>query len=273
MKEIQSLFQLDNRKIIVAGGGGQIGFPICHALAEAGASVIIADLDVAMVEEKLKTVKNSAVREKMHVLELDVSGQAAVKEFYGAYKKKFGGLYGLINCFHYKGNSRKLDTNSSFFSDFENYPFEAWEKVHSVNLDGTFLMSQAAVLLMRENGGGVILNFSSTYGIASPNPSIYGTSGINSPCSYASSKAAILNFTRYLATHLSDYKIRANTLSPGGVENNQSQEFMENYKRLTPMKRMATPEDYIGPAVFLMSDASGYMTGANLVVDGGWTAW
>jgi NAD(P)-dependent dehydrogenase (short-subunit alcohol dehydrogenase family) len=134
-------------------------------------------------------------------------------------------------------------------------------------------MSQKAIPYFKENEQGVIVNVSSTYGNVSPNKSIYGNSGINSPVAYATSKAAIINLTRYLATHLADQHIRANVLSPGGVFNNQSEEFLRNYTELTPLKRMASAEDYQGAILYMMSDASKYMTGANLVVDGGWTAW
>ncbi len=134
-------------------------------------------------------------------------------------------------------------------------------------------MSQGAIPFFRKNKGGVIVNISSTYGNVSANKSIYGDSGINSPVAYGTSKAALINFTRYLATHLADQNIRANCLSPGGVFNNQSEEFISNYTRLTPLGRMAEAEDYQGAILFLMSDASRYMTGANLIVDGGWTAW
>ena len=114
---------------------------------------------------------------------------------------------------------------------------------------------------------------SSTYGIVSPNKNIYGDSGINSPVAYATSKSAIIQLSKYLATHLAEKNIRVNTLSPGGVFNNQSSEFIKNYEKLTPLGRMATVRDYDGPIVFLLSDSSSYMTGSNLVVDGGWTAW
>lgn len=134
-------------------------------------------------------------------------------------------------------------------------------------------MSQAAIPYFKKQKNGVIVNISSTYGNVSPNKSIYGNSGINAPVAYSSSKAAIINLTRYIATHMAEHGIRANVLSPGGVYNNQTEEFLKNYKALTPLSRMATAEEYQGAILFLMSDASSYMTGANLVVDGGWTAW
>ena len=118
-----------------------------------------------------------------------------------------------------------------------------------------------------------IVNVSSTYGIVSANKSIYGDSGINSPVAYATSKAALINLTRYMATHLVDDGIRVNCLSPGGVFNNQEEDFLKNYCEKTPLKRMANAQDYQGAILYLISNASAYMTGANLVVDGGWTAW
>jgi NAD(P)-dependent dehydrogenase (short-subunit alcohol dehydrogenase family) len=144
--------------------------------------------------------------------------------------------------------------------------------VHDVNLKGSFLMAQAAIPLMKKAGGGVIVNISSTYGNVSANKSIYGNSGINSPVAYATSKAALINLSRYIATHFAEAGIRCNTLSPGGVFNNQSEDFLKNYTALTPLGRMAAAEDYQAAIVFLMSPGSSYMTGANLIVDGGWTA-
>jgi NAD(P)-dependent dehydrogenase (short-subunit alcohol dehydrogenase family) len=179
----------------------------------------------------------------------------------------------LINCFHFKGNSRKLDTTSNFFAGFEDYPEEAWDQVHNINLKGTFLMSQAAIPYFKKTKKGVIINISSTYGNVSPNKSIYGDSGINAPVAYSSSKAAIINLTRYIATHVAEFGIRANVLSLGGVYNNQSEDFLKNYKALTPLNRMATAEEYQGAILFLLGDASSYMTGSNVVIDGGWTSW
>ena len=272
MRKHHKLFDLTGRTIVVAGGAGQIGFAFCSILADAGASVILADIDTEMAEEKRRNL-STALAEKITIAPLDVSTQSSVAAFYSQLYSTDESLYGLINCFHFKGNTRKLDTTSNFFADFENYPEQAWDMVHDVNLKGAFLMSQAAIPFFRKNKSGVIVNISSTYGNVSANKSIYGDSGINSPVAYGTSKAALINFTRYLATHLANQNIRANCLSPGGVFNNQSEEFISNYTRLTPLGRMAEAEDYQGAILFLMSDASKYMTGANLIVDGGWTAW
>lgn len=273
MKLVEKLFNLDGRLIIVGGGAGQIGFSFCQILADAGATVAIADIDKEMGLDKINQLEDKSIKNKIHFYQVDVSQKQEVLSFYEAVRKNSGKIYGLINCFHFKGNTRKLDTNSNFFAGFEDYPEEAWDLVHDVNLKGSFLMSQAAVPYFKENGMGVIVNISSTYGNVSANKNIYGDSGINSPVAYGTSKAALINFTRYLATHLADQNIRTNCLSPGGVFNNQSEEFLTNYTKLTPLGRMASADDYQGAILFLMSDASSYMTGANLKVDGGWTAW
>lgn len=272
MKLVNQLFSLEDRVIVVAGGAGQIGFSFCTALADAGAIVIIADVDDEMGRMKIAS-SPPEMSGRIHLRKLDVSQPAEIAPFFAEVRRQFKGLYGLINCFHFKGNTRKLDTSSSFFAEFGSYPPEAWDIVHNVNLRGSFLMSQASLPYLKENRNSVIVNVSSTYGNVSPNKSIYGDSGINSPVAYATSKAAIINLTRYMATHLSEFGVRVNTLSPGGVINNQSEDFIRNYINLTPLGRMAEPDDYQGAILFLMSDASRYMTGSNLIVDGGWTAW
>lgn len=273
MRRIKEIFNLDNRTIIVAGGAGQIGFSFCQILADAGANVVIADIDDEMARNKIAALEETDIKDRISCYKLDVSMKNQVEDLFGQIRKDKGKIYGLVNCFHFKGNTRKLDTTSNFFAGFKDYPEEAWDLVHNVNLKGSFLMSQVAIPYFEENGKGVIVNISSTYGNVSANKSIYGDSGINSPVAYATSKAALLNLTRYLATHFADKNIRVNCLSPGGVFNNQSQEFIENYTNLTPLGRMAKADDYQGAILFMMSDASSYMTGANIIVDGGWTAW
>lgn len=267
------LFSLQDRTIIVAGGAGQIGFAMSQILADAGATVIIADIDVEMAGQKISELDLSEIRNRLIVKKLDVTDDGQIDRFYSEISENFGSIYGLVNSFHFKGNTRKLDTSSNFFAGLEEYPAEAWDSVHDVNLKGSFLMAQKAIPLLKKGGGGVIVNISSTYGNVSANKSIYGDSGINSPVSYGTSKAALIQLSRYLATHLAGDHIRVNTLSPGGVYNNQSPEFIKNYEALTPLGRMAKAEEYQGAILFLMSDASSYMTGANLIVDGGWTAW
>ena len=152
-------------------------------------------------------------------------------------------------------------------------PIDAREQVFKVNVTGVLMACQTFGKTMIENGGGSIVNLSSTYGVVSADPRIYGESGVNSPISYAGSKSAILNITRYLAIHWREKNIRVNTLIPGGVFDNQGDEFVKNYSARTPLGRMARAEEYQGATLFMLSDASSYMTGATVTVDGGWTAW
>lgn len=270
---VNKLFNLEGRTVVLAGGAGQIGFTMAQALADAGAVVAIADIDTDMAFHKIEMIEDADVKSKLKIYSLDVSNKTDIIEVYRKIDAELGNIYGLINCFHFKGNTRKLDPTSNFFAGFEDYPEEAWDLVHNINLKGTFLMSQAAIPYFKKRKAGIIVNISSTYGNVSPNKNIYGNSGINAPIAYSSSKAAIINMTRHIATHLAEDGIRANVLSLGGVYNNQSEEFLNNYKALTPLNRMASAEEYQGAILFLMSDASSYMTGANLIIDGGWTAW
>jgi len=188
--------------------------------------------------------------------------------------KKWKKVDVLVNFTHYKGNSNSLEPGANFFSPLEDYPFEEWKKTLDVNLNGLFLVTQIFGKQMIKQNYGVIINTASTYGMVSPRKDIYGDSGINSPVGYATTKSAIINFTRYVATHWAKYGIRANVISPGGIGNdNQSKSFKKLYKKNTPLNRMASDKDFNGALVFLASDESSYMTGSNLVIDGGWTAW
>ena len=267
---VNKLFDLKEKVYIVAGGSGQIGFSISKALAEIGAMVAIVDLDIDNAKRKLKLCKNP---NNISLYNADITNEKNIIDVYSSINHDFGKINGIINSFHYKGNSRKLDTDEEFFSSVENYPLSTWDKVHDVNLKGTFISCKSSIPFLKNGSGGVIINISSTYGIVSPNKNIYSKSSMSSPVSYASSKSGIINLSRYLAVYLADFNIRVNVLSPGGIYNNQDSDFIKKYEKLTPLKRMSNPEDYHGAIIFLLSEASSYMTGSNLIIDGGWTAW
>ena len=268
-----TIFDLSEKHVAIFGGSGQIGINTTEILLDAGANVRVFDvISETSFQKKFNDNMSSFFESgKLSYVQIDITNEDSVKNSSDLYAVT--GIDVIINHVHYKGSPEELIPNGDFFKNLENYSFDIWKKTLDVNLNGLFLITKYFGEKMISSGGGVLVNTSSTYGLVSPKSEIYGDSGINSPISYATTKSAILNFTKYVA-HWSKHNIRANCLSPGGVSNvNQSKEFIEAYESHTPLKRMAKPSDYKGALLFLCSDASSYMTGSNLIVDGGWTAW
>ena len=262
---LEKLFRMDGRVVVVNGGAGRIGSQMCLALGDAGATVVVLDLDADRANAVAESVRADAGG-KAIAIATDSSDPDSLNAALAQTISDAGNPYGLINATQYRG--------SGFYgSDPADHPIDAWEQVFKVNVTGVLMACQTFGKAMIENGGGSIVNLSSTYGVVSADPRIYGESGVNSPISYAGSKSAILNMTRYLAIHWREKNIRVNTLIPGGVFDNQGKEFVENYCARTPLGRMAKADEYQGATLFMLSDASSYMTGATVTVDGGWTAW
>ena len=269
-----TIFSLEGKSALVVGGLGQIGINTVRILLDAGAMVEVLDVMSESESSRAKKLRNEYDDTQLIFSKLDITSEEQVKEKISDSKIRFQSIDILINHAHFKGDPELLKPHSEFFSSFEDYPFEVWKNTIDVNLNGLFLVTKAVGKCMLEQRGGVIVNTASTYGLLSPNKSIYGDSGINSPISYAVTKAAILNFSRYLATHWAEHNIRVNTISPGGVDNSaQSLDFKNAYSTLTPIGRLASDTEYQGAILYLASNASSYMTGSNLIVDGGWTAW
>ena len=269
-----TIFSLEGKNALVIGGLGQIGIYSVEILLAAGATVEVLDIEKEPDDKNIKNLRNLHNKNDLIFSNIDITNEKQVNKKIIETSKNFGSIDILINHAHFKGDPQLLKPHSDFFSSFENYPFDVWKKTIDVNLNGLFLITKAVGAVMKKQKSGVIVNTASTYGLVSPNKSIYKDSGINSPISYAVTKAAIINFSRYLATHWADYGIRINTLSPGGVDNpGQSEDFKKNYSKLTPLGRLAKENEYQGAILFLSSNASSYMTGSNLIVDGGWTAW
>lgn len=265
MSILEKLFRMDDRVVIVNGGAGRIGSQMCLAIADAGAKVVVLDLDAERAEATAEQVRSETSGEALAIA-TDSTSAENLQETLAQIKKELGAPYGLVNATQYRG--------SGFYgSDPADHPIDAWEQVFKVNVTGVLMACQTFGKAMIENGSGSIVNLSSTYGVVSADPRIYGESGVNSPISYAGSKSAILNMTRYLAVHWREKNIRVNTLIPGGVFDNQGEEFVKNYTARTPLGRMARADEYQGATLFMLSDASSYMTGATVTVDGGWTAW
>ena len=270
MTTLAEIFSLKNKVALVTGALGLIGKHHCEALAEAGANVIVCDLDNAKCTEFTKTLPGKSLG-----IGTDITKKKSVKELLETVLKEFGKIDILINNAAINDmfeNPQAAEEQSKF----ENYPLELWQKSLDVNVTGMFLCSQVVGTEMATTGSGSIINIASTYGMVAPDQTLYqkpdGTQSFYKSAAYPVTKGAVISFTRFLAAYWGSKGVRVNTLSPGGVENNQDEYFIDNYKRKTPLGRMAEPSDYKGALIFLASDASSYMTGANLVVDGGWTA-
>jgi 2-deoxy-D-gluconate 3-dehydrogenase len=286
-----ALFDLHGRVAIVTGGAGLLGSEFCHTLAQAGARVVIADSNAAVAAQLADAIaKNGG---NALAIEVDVTDIDSVQEMVASALQAFGRVDILVNsaaldpkvrlgtidgCFEICNLKSETDVSKSKIRNpkFEDYPLEAWNQALAVNLTGVFLCCQAAARPMLEQGGGVIVNLSSIYGLAGPDQRIYQRPGQPpqyKPVYYSVTKAGILGLTQYLATYYAGKNIRVNALSPGGVYNGQDEAFVQAYSARAVLGRMAEKDEMNGALLFLVSDASAYMTGANLIVDGGWTAW
>jgi len=265
---------------VVTGGVGLLGKEFCRTLADAGAAVIIADIDDAMAERLAEEIR--AEGRIAAPLRVDVADPASVQRMVDTTVQSFGRLDILVNSaaldpkFDPVILASETNFNMQFSGAFEDFPLSAWNQALSVNLTGAFLCCQAASRPMLDQGGGVIINLSSIYGLAGPDQRLYqrpGEAAKYKPVYYTVTKAGIIGLTRYLATYFAGKNIRVNALSPGGVYNDHDDAFVQAYSARSVMGRMAEKDEMNGALLFLASPASAYMTGANLVVDGGWTAW
>ena len=266
----EKLFSLENRVAVITGGAGFLGKEFCTTLATAGAKVVVADVDGQSATDIARSIGSSAI-----AVEADVSDPASVTRLISQTVTKLGGIDILINGAALNPKFDSADRGKHTGS-FEDYPLETWDRSVAVNLTGAFLCSQAACVQMLSGGGGVIVNICSTYGLVGPDQRIYQREGKPAefkPVDYSVTKAGLLGMTRYLASYYAGKNIRINALSPGGVINDHHDDFVESYSSRTILGRMAEPDELRGAILFLASDASSYMTGANLIVDGGWTAW
>jgi NAD(P)-dependent dehydrogenase (short-subunit alcohol dehydrogenase family) len=274
----QDLFDLTGRVAIITGGAGLLGRQHAHVLADAGAHVVLADLSE---QDAVAAARDVTERTSIAALGVgvDVTNRDAVARAVAIAVERFGSVDILIN-----NAALTVKTGGAlagdYFARFEDYPLELWQKALDVNLTGAFLCCQAVGRQMVSQGKGVILNIASDVGTISPDHRIYDGvvsphSGLpfNTPASYATTKAGLIHLTRYLATYWATAGIRVNALSPGGVFNDHDATFVRNLTERIPMGRMAKVDEYRGAVLFLCSDASSYMTGANLIVDGGRTAW
>ena len=263
---IKKMMDLSEKVVFLTGASGLLGTQYSTALSKSGANVVLADVNFSQCKKLEKELKEKFNVEPFAV-KMDISKKKSVENTISKVMKKFSKIDVLIN------NAVFPETKKERSIKFENFPVELWDKIFAVNVTGVFLCNQKIGSIMVEQKKGSIINISSMYGLVAADQRIYGKSGLNSTAAYAVTKSSLFNFTRYLASYWNNTGVRVNTLTLGGVENKQDTEFIKKYSAKTMIGRMAKKDEYVGALLFLASDASSYMTGANLVVDGGWTAW
>jgi NAD(P)-dependent dehydrogenase (short-subunit alcohol dehydrogenase family) len=274
MTQLPNSFDLSGKSAIVTGGGGILGKGFCQVLAAHGASVAVLDVNEASAVATAEQVRQAVPQAHLLPLACDVSDPAQVADAVARVVAEFGGIDILHN-----NAATKTDNLERFFDAFEDYQLETWREIMSVNVDGMFLMAQAVGKQMLLQGrGGSIVQTSSIYGVVGPDQRIYEGSQymgmpINTPAVYSASKAAVVGLTRHLAAYWGHQGIRVNTLTPGGVESGQNDVFSRRYSARVPLGRMAQAGEMESALLFLASDASRYMTGQNLIIDGGLTCW
>lgn len=267
------LFDVSDRIVVITGGLGQLGSAYAAAFLQRGARVALLDMAAGedLARQRLGRLSD---HDNLLLCQADVTQAGDLQAALAAIRARFGIPNVLINNAAIDSPpNAPLEENGPF----ESYPMSSWRRVMEVNIDGVFLCSQVFGGAMAAQGDGSIVNISSIYGLVSPDQSIYEYrrrrgEDFYKPAAYATSKSALLNLTRYLATYWAKRDVRVNTLSLAGVFAAQESGFLDAYCARIPVGRMAKAEDYIGAMIFLAAPASRYMTGANLVVDGGWTA-
>lgn len=273
-ESIFSKFDMTGKTAIITGAAGLLGRQFSIALAQAGANVVLADLAVIPTVENANEINGMGLNAM--AVNVDVTDPLSVKAMVEQALEAFGSVDVLVNSAALDPKFDSASASAQGANAFETYSLDSWRQALDVNLTGMFLTSQAAIVTMLKQGQGAIVNISSMYGLVGPDQRLYerpdGTRQFK-PVYYSVTKAGVLGFTRYLATYFAGKNIRVNALTPGGVFNDHDAAFTEQYSARTVLGRMAKLDEMNAAMLFLCSDASSYMTGSNLVVDGGWTAW
>ncbi len=271
-QRVRDLFDLTGRVAIVTGGAGLLGYHHGAILAAAGAHVVLLDLSAADPAKRAAQLTETYGSECLGLV-ADITSEAALVEVRDRLLSRFGRIDILIN--NAANNPKVEDTQSQAWSRLENFPLEVWDADIRVGLTGAFLCSRVFGAAMSTRGGGVIVNVASDLALIAPDQRLYRVDGLPEdrqpvkPVTYSVVKTALIGLTRYLATYWSEANIRVNAISPGGVFNSQPEVFLSRLHQLIPMGRMARRDEYQGAILFLCSDASSYMTGTNLIIDGG----
>ena len=267
MKRISELMSLKGRVAVITGGAGHIGSAMAEALAELGANIVIVDISLescSLVCEKISKDYN------VNTLPLaaDLAHEDQIRLIPQHVTDKFNSLDILVNCAAFVGTSNL----QGWVAPFEEQSADTWKRALDVNLTAPFVLTQACTPALKESGNGSVINVASIYGIQGPDMRLYEGTSMGNPAAYAASKGGLLQLTRWLATVLAP-DVRVNAITPGGIWRNQPDVFHERYVERTPLKRMAGEEDLKGAVAYLASDLASYVTGQNIIVDGGWTVW
>jgi NAD(P)-dependent dehydrogenase (short-subunit alcohol dehydrogenase family) len=268
-------FDLSGKVVLITGGAGLLGAEHAAAIAEAGGAPVVADVRFADAERVARDV-NARYSSKASAVELDVSSRASCEAALARVLATHGRLDGLVNN---AALNPKVEGAGLGATRFENYSLELWNRELSVGLTGAFLCAQVFGAHLAGSGGGVIVNVASDLGLIAPDQRIYRRPGLApaeqpvKPVTYSVVKGGLVTLTKYLATYWAEAGVRVNAICPGGVQAGQPEDFVERLTSLIPMGRMARKDEYRAALVFLCSDASSYMTGSNLVIDGGRTCW
>jgi NAD(P)-dependent dehydrogenase (short-subunit alcohol dehydrogenase family) len=273
---VSSLFDLSDRVAIITGGGGLLGLKHAAAIAAAGGSPVLLDLPQAEPERKAIALAMEAGVAALGFA-ADVTRPEQIEAALQAVLARFGRVDILINN---AANNPKMENSAEVpWTRLENFPLAVWEADIAVGLTGAFLCSRIIGSEMARRGKGVIVNVASDLAVIAPDQRLYRQPGLPAdqqpvkPVTYSVVKTALLGLTRYLATYWAEQGVRVNAISPGGVSNHQPEDFVARLSQLIPLGRMAFADEYQGAMIFLCSDASSYMTGTNLVIDGGRSCW
>ena len=267
MRQLSDLGELSGRRALVTGAAGHIGLAVCETLLELGASMAVVDREAAACRRRVNEL-SARWGARTLALACDLSRESAIRQTVRAAVRQLGGLDILVHCAAFLGTTNV----PGWAVSFERQSASAFRAANDVNVTSAFIMVQEARKALAASGHGSVILFSSIYGMVGPDLQLYTGTPMANPVGYGTSKGGLLQLTRYLATMLAP-SIRVNAISPGGVWRRQPKAFHRRYVARTPLRRMATEEDMKGAVAFLASDLSAYVTGHNLVVDGGWTAW
>lgn len=267
MKTLHELMRLDGRVVLITGGAGHLGMAMGEALAELGCGLCLVDCEETRLAEVAAAIGQVCLA-PIWTQVVDLEDETARRGLPAWVKDQCGRLDVLVNNAAFVG-SQGL---AGWVTPFEQQSLATWRRALEVNLTAAFDLSQAFTPLLRAGGHGAIVNVASIYGVVGPDLGLYVGTPMGNPAAYAASKGGLVQLTRWLATVLAP-AIRVNGISPGGIFRQQPDLFVSRYVARTPLGRMAIEEDFKGAVAYLASDLSAYVTGQNLMVDGGWTVW